>query len=165
MELTARARPAAPAHSESQAGACGAPQLESLWDRHGASAYTLACALLGDEEAAARAVRLAITDLVSTTGRESPEDALRPLTRRVYRRSQEIAVEPSGRSDLPPVMVWLAQLARLQRACLAVCFYGGLTHREAADLLGVPPGTVADLLTAGLRELGRLAAHDPVSSA
>ena len=46
----------------------------------------------------------------------------------------------------------------LQRASLALCVFGGLTHREAAALLGVPPSTVAELLTAGLRELGRLAA-------
>ena len=59
---------------------------------------------------------------------------------------------------LPPVMVWVSQLARLQRASLALCVYGGLTHREAAALLDVPPSTVADLLTAGLRELGRLSA-------
>ena len=62
-------------------------------------------------------------------------------------------------------MVWLGQLAQLQRACLALCVFGGLTHREAADLLDVPPSTVAELLTAGLRELGRLAAGGTATSA
>ena len=74
-------------------------------------------------------------------------------------------MEPSGRPSLPPVMVWLGQLAQLQRACLALCVFGGLTHREAADLLGVPPSTVAELLTAGLRELGHLAAGGAATSA
>ena len=35
-----------------------ARQLEDLWDRHGTSVYTLACAILGDEAAAAQAVTL-----------------------------------------------------------------------------------------------------------
>ena len=56
--------------------------------------------------------------------------------------------------------MWLSRLARLQRASLALCIYGGLTHREAATLLGVPPGTVAELITAGLREVSRLARAD-----
>ncbi len=59
---------------------------------------------------------------------------------------------------LTPVMVWVSQLARLQRASLALCVFGELTYRETAALLDLPPSTVADLLTAGLRELGRLTA-------
>ena len=55
-------------------------------------------------------------------------------------------------------MVWLGQLAELQRACLALCLFGGHNYREAAGLLGLPPMTVADLLTSGLREVKRLAA-------
>ena len=67
-------------------------------------------------------------------------------------------------SHLPPVMTWLAQLAQLQRACLALCVFGGHTHREAADLLDVAPTTVAELLTAGLHELGNLAAAGPTTA-
>ena len=33
--------------------------LEEVWDRHGRSAYALACALLGSESAAVETVRLA----------------------------------------------------------------------------------------------------------
>ena len=74
-------------------------------------------------------------------------------------------MEASGTASLPPLMVWLGQLAQLQRASLALCVFGGLTHREAADLLGVPPSTVAELLTAGLHELGQLAAGGAATSA
>ncbi|MEO7352137.1 MAG: sigma factor-like helix-turn-helix DNA-binding protein [Marmoricola sp.] len=106
-----------------------------------------------------------MADLVLETDSESPEDALRSLARRVYWRSQEVPVEPAGMRQTPSVMVWLGQLAHLQRACLALCVFGGLTHREAADLLDVPPRTVAELLTAGLRELGQLAAAGAPTSA
>jgi hypothetical protein len=139
-------------------GAVTRPELQDLWDRHGGSAYALACALLGNEVAAAEAVRLAMADLARSSRGVSTEEARRCLVRHVYRHAQEPAGETSGGGALPPVMVWVSQLARLQRASLALCVFGGLTHREAAALLGVPASTVADLLTAGLRELGRLAA-------
>lgn len=134
-------------------------ELEDLWDRHGGSAYALACALLGNEVAAAEAVRLAMADLPRSIRGVSTEEARRCLIRHVYRHTQELRVETPSTTQLPPVIVWVSQLARLQRACLGLCYSGGLTHREAAALLGVPPGTVADLLNAGLRELGRLAAR------
>ena len=133
-------------------------EVEVLWDRHGASAYALACALLGDEVTAAEAVRLAMADLARSDRGVSTEQARRRLARHVYRHTQDSAGETSGAVLLPPVMVWVSQLARLQRASLALCVFGGLTHREAAALLDVPPSTVAELLTAGLRELGRFAA-------
>ena len=110
------------------------------------------------EVAAAEAVRLAMADLARSVRGVSTEEARRCLTRSVYRHTQEPAGDTSGAVLLPPLMMWVSQLARLQRASLALCVFGGLTHREAAALLDVPPSTVADLLTAGLRELGRLAA-------
>ena len=59
----------------------------------------------------------------------------------------------------------MSRLARRQRVCLGLCFFGGLTHREAAALLDVSPGAVADLLTAALRELGRLEVRRTPTSA
>jgi len=145
--------------------ASSARDLEQLWDRDGGSVYKLACALLGDEAAAVRVVTLAMVDLALSTDSDAHEDTLRFLASRVYRHSQDVVADPSGGSNLPPVMVWLGQLAQLQRACLALCVFGGHTHREAADLLDVPPGIVAELLTAGLRELGHLAAGGAATSA
>ena len=98
-----------------------------------------------------------MADLARWIREVSIEEAPRSLVRQVYRHAQERVCETPG-AGLPPIMVWLSQLARLQRASLALCVFGGLTQREAAALLDVPPGTVTDLLTAGLRELGRLAA-------
>ena len=114
---------------------------------------------------AAESVRLAMADLARSIRDVSTEEARRRLARHVYRHTQELAGETSGAVQLPQVMVWVSQLARLQRASLALCAFGGLTHREAAALLDVPPSTVADLLTAGLRELGRLAARGTATCA
>lgn len=136
------------------------PPLEDLWELHGGHLYGLACALVGDEAAAVRTVTLAMVDLARTAAGEWPEDPLHYLVGRVYWRSTEVSTPPSGMSHLPPVMTWLAQLAQLQRASLALCVFGGHTHREAAELLGVPHATVAELLTAGLHELGDLAAEN-----
>ena len=132
-------------------------KLEDLWDRHGGSAYALACALLGNDVAAAEAVRLAMADVASSGRGVSTQEARRCLVRHVYRHAQESAGETPDAILLSPVMVWMSRLARVQRASLALCVFGGLTHREAAALLDVPPSTVADLLTTGLRELRGLA--------
>jgi len=128
-----------------------------LWDRHGEATYTLACALLGDECAAFETVRQAVTDLARSGEVHSDDEARRFLACAVYRHAPEQPASTTDSSRLPQPMVWLHRLARLQRASLALCVYGGLTHREAAVLLDVPPATVAGLLTAGLKELGRLA--------
>lgn len=140
-------------------------QFRDLWDLHGRSVYALACTLLGDDEAAVEAVTLGLTDLARSTDRVSGRDARRSMARHIYWRSRELVGETPGAMDLPPAMVWLGQLAQLQRACLALCVWGGHTYRETADLLGVPPLTVAELLTTGLREIGRLSAGDVPASA
>lgn len=133
-------------------------EVEALWDLHGPPLYALACALLGNEVAAAEAVRLAMADLAPSIRDVSSQEARRRLVRHVYLHALEHGPETFGAAVLPPIMVWVSQLARLQRASLALCVFGGLTHREAAALLDVPPSTVAGLLTAGLREVGCLAA-------
>jgi hypothetical protein len=128
---------------------------EDLWERHGRPLFTLACVLLGDETAAGQAVTSALAEVRPSSG-ASPGETRRTLARHVYRSSQAVVGSPRT-AQLPPSMVWLGQLAQLQRASLALCVFGGHTHREAAALLGVAPRTVAELLTAGLREIGRLA--------
>ena len=119
----------------------------------------MACALLGDEAAALRAVRLALVDLtrVRTAGAEA--ETRRRVARRVHARAEELGpVALDASAGLPEPMLWVSRMARLQRASVALCVYGGLTHREAAVVLEVPPPEVAGLLTSGLRELERLAA-------
>jgi hypothetical protein len=120
--------------------------------------------LLGDDAAASLAVTRAMVDLAHSPDDASAEDAQRLLARRVYARCQGLAGDTPRTLRLPPMMVWLGELAQLQRACLALCVFGGHTHREAADLLGAPALTVAALLTSGLQELGRLSAGGTASA-
>jgi DNA-directed RNA polymerase specialized sigma24 family protein len=121
----------------------------------------MACALLGDENAAVQTVTLAMVDLARTDAEDWPTDIPRYLSDRVYLRSQALTMESPSSSPGLPIIGWLARLARLQRSCLALCALGGYTHREAADLLNIAPAAVAEMLTSGLRELGHLAAGGP----
>lgn len=140
------------------AGSAGsAEEVEDLWDGHGSAAYALACALLGND-AAVEAVGLAIRDLAGSVRGRTAEQTRQDLVRQVYRRAQELDGRTGDAVVLPPIIAWISGLARLQRACFALCAYGGLTHREAAVLLEVPPSTVADLLRATLHELKHVVA-------
>jgi RNA polymerase sigma-70 factor (ECF subfamily) len=47
----------------------------------------------------------------------------------------------------------LAALTELQREAVVLAYYGGYTHREIAELLGVPSGTVKTRLRDGLLRL------------
>ncbi len=129
---------------------------EVLWNSHGQSVYSLARALLGDETAAMQAVALGMVDFVRRDISTPAEDTGRILARLVYLRSTELVSETSTSTDLTPVLRWLAQLAQLQRASLALCTFGGHTYGDAAKVLGIAPLTVAQLLTSGLNELSRL---------
>ena len=137
---------------------------QELWDRHGKAAYGLARALVGDE-AAAEAVRLAMADLARSTDVVPAAEARRLLAESVYRHAPQTVGVQARESLLPMPMVWLNRLALLQRASLAMCVFGGLTHREAAAVLDVAPATVAELIIAGLRELSCLATDEPASCA
>ncbi len=129
---------------------------EDLWDTHGQLAYSMACALLGDETAAMQAVIFGMVDLHGSDVTTSSDDTTAALARSVYRRSMQLAVETPVSTGLPSAMVWLAQLAHAQRAALALCAFGGLGYTDAAELLDLEPPTVAGLLTSGLDDLKRL---------
>ncbi|HXH77729.1 hypothetical protein [Nocardioides sp.] len=124
--------------------------LEDLWDRHGASVYTLAYALLGDETAAARAMRLGMNDLARAADCGSTGDSHRSWAHHVYLRSQELLADASSTPGASPAPQWLGHLAQVQRACLALCLFGGHTYREVASVLDLQPMAVADLLNTGL---------------
>jgi DNA-binding CsgD family transcriptional regulator len=136
-------------------------QAEDLWERHGRSAYAIARMLLEDVATASQAVELVMADLAQSPVCESAGDARRSMARRVYLRSQDLPVDTSRTVSMPPAMVRVHQLRQLQRACLALCLFGGHTYRDAAALLGVAPSTAAALLTSGLTELGHPTAGEP----
>ncbi len=165
MELTAQTRKVVGVRSLRSVGPLAFHSTpRDLWNRHGGYAYALACALLGSEAAAADAVAASMADL-NGSGKMSDEEARSLLAGSIYRHASTQPSELGDTDQLPQPMVWLSRLARLQRASLALCVYGGLTHREAASLLDVSPATVAELITAGLKELGRLAAADAATCA
>jgi RNA polymerase sigma-70 factor (ECF subfamily) len=47
----------------------------------------------------------------------------------------------------------VAALPERQRAALALCFYEGLSNREAADILALSPGAIESLLVRARRSL------------
>jgi DNA-directed RNA polymerase specialized sigma24 family protein len=129
---------------------------EDLWNGHGQRLYSLAYALIGDETAAMQAVALGMVDLVRSDRAMSANDTGCALARHVYVRSVALSDEASPRTVLPPAMEWLAQLADLQRASIALCAFGGHTCGCAAEVLGIAVPVVAQLLTSGLAEIGRM---------
>lgn len=132
-----------------------------LWDLHGAALFTLACAMLGDESAAMRAVSLGMMDLYTPSDPE-PDDideTLQGAACRVHSRCRAMLAGPPMRRTitLPPLMLWIGEIAAAQRSTLALCMFGGHTYRDAAGVLDLSPEVVADLLTSGLTELGQRA--------
>ena len=131
---------------------------EGFWDLHGTSLYALACALLGDEVAASRAVSSAMVDLYSSAGGEahvSSEITLCTAAACVYDRCHAGLAEASMERTVttPRLMVSLGELAGAQRAALALCAFGGHTYQRAATRLDLPSEVAADLLASGLRDV------------
>lgn len=129
---------------------------EEQWDLHGVSLWVLACALLGNREAAMTAVASAMVD--QTDGHDRPgDDPLRAVADLVYQRCYQVMVDTSrSRPALTPSVGRLGQLSEGQRTALALCTYGGHTYRDAALVLGLRPEVVAALLVSGLHDLVRL---------
>ena len=135
-------------HSEARTGDLHRPAGEpsrlsrdprELFERHGAALFALAMLLLRDPHRAELLAADAILDACAgprhvATGADRWE-----LARYVYVRFLRTAAARSGSGPAP------ADVA------LALGMFGGHTYREIADLMGLPPCEVAELLRLGLR--------------
>ena len=65
----------------------------------------------------------------------------------------EVAEQVEAGLEREHVRRGLDALTELQREAVVLAYYGGYTHREISELLGVPPGTVKTRLRDGLIRL------------
>ena len=61
--------------------------------------------------------------------------------------------EFDARAEARQLMLLLARLPPAQREVIRLAFFDGLTHREVARRLALPPGTVKGRMRLGLRKL------------
>jgi RNA polymerase sigma-70 factor, ECF subfamily len=99
-----------------------------------------------------------------TTARNLAIDAWRKPSRRAEVVTDELPESTIGDETDRMLQSWLvaealAQLSPAHRAVLVECFYGGRSVSEAAERLGIPPGTVKSRTHYALRAL-RLALEE-----
>jgi RNA polymerase sigma-70 factor, ECF subfamily len=165
------------------ADAATAPRaFEVIYDRHSRPAYSLAYRILGSHGPAEDAVQEAFLTLWRNRSRYLPERGglrawLLPIVHArsvdVLRRNAvqwkrqtlvddfEEPADADERSDAEvirqeeatEVRKALAELSAPQQKVIVLAYFGGYTHREIADLLEEPLGTVKDRMRRGLQKL------------
>lgn len=155
--------------------------LETLYDRYGGYVHALALRVLGSVEEAEEVVQDVFWQLWKTKLRYDPAqgrfstwlfvitrsrslDRLRSKRRRP--RTEPLPVDSSGplASDNPEesafiaerrghVLTALGQLPSAQRQALELSFYQGMTHREIAERLDEPLGTVKSRIKMAMDKL------------
>ncbi|GBD10187.1 ECF RNA polymerase sigma factor SigK [Candidatus Thermoflexus japonica] len=157
--------------------------LAALYDRHGARAFSLALRILGDPETAEEVVLDVFWSVWQHAGTFMPERgrfttwlyamvrhrAIDQLRRRRARPSQAHEIEPESMeaAAADPTVEALAEAEELaravreamaalpeaQRQVLELAYFRGWSHREIAEYLGEPLGTVKSRLHLALRKL------------
>lgn len=155
--------------------------LESLYDRYSKVAFSLAYRILNDRTAAEDTVQEAFLGIWRNAQRFDPQrgtlrnwvlsivhhraiSRLRGSARRSRRDIEISAVE--NELELPDaweqvsmdlqrdaIRQALARLPPEQRQTIELAYFGGLTHVEIAERMGVPLGTVKGRLRIGLERL------------
>lgn len=106
--------------------------------------------------------RGALAGFLLTDCRGRAIDALRAETSRTTREARQFA-QAQVHADPPPavddfaareeLLAALAHLPPARRRAISLAYWGELTYREVADLLGEAPGTVKSRIRKGLSEL------------
>jgi RNA polymerase sigma factor (sigma-70 family) len=160
-----------------------ATALETLYDRYGMAAYSLALRILTDQGLAEDVVRevflslwrearrfdpargTVATYLLSATHHRAVDVVRREENLRRRHGPEEVLApapdQPSGLDDevevggliRSQIRAALGALPEPQREALMLAYVGGYTQREIASLVGVPLGTVKTRIAAGMRRL------------
>lgn len=139
---------------------------DAMLDRYGPALFTLACVLIHDpvraEQLVTRTIASRSNGFLYRTKVESRVVARR-LAAQVYLQwfcadpnnspSVTITVSPTDDSPRGALLRGLRALPDDHRAALALCTFGGHTHRQAAAVLELPTARVAELLCEAMREL------------
>lgn len=155
--------------------------LATLYDRYGRIAYALAYRILGEPEAAEDVVHdgfisawRGATSFRSDRGNvrgwllsivhHRAVDVLRrkttfrpaPLEAAEHRAADDDTAEEATRNvEHASVRAALQALPPAQRRTIELAYFGGYTHVELAELMGVPLGTVKGRMRIGLQKLRR----------
>ncbi|HZW07516.1 MAG TPA: RNA polymerase sigma factor [Phycisphaerales bacterium] len=81
-------------------------------------------------------------DVRAKMNRQAPADSVRPVAERPFDAEQSTAVSRAVETLKPD-----------QRMLVVLCYHSGMTHTQAADILGVPVGTIKSRLNTALNDL------------
>ena len=154
---------------------------ESLYDRHGRAAYSLAYRMVGDRQAAEDLVQEVFLKVWRRSGSYRPErgsvrtwvlsivhnqgiDQLRSTAsrRRTHEKAESLApaAQPSEafaeswrNSQRDQIREALKTLPSEQLKILELAYYSGYTHAEIAELMHLPLGTVKGRMRLGLKKV------------
>lgn len=155
--------------------------LASLYDRYSRIAYALAYRILGESEAAEdvvhdgfisawrgaagyRSERGNVRGWLLSIVHHRAVDVLRrkttfrpaPLEVAEQRPADDDTAEEAARNvDHATVRAALEALPQAQRRTIELAYFGGYTHVELAEIMGVPLGTVKGRMRIGLQKLRR----------
>ncbi|GAA2905662.1 hypothetical protein GCM10010517_71850 [Streptosporangium fragile] len=157
--------------------------LRQVQERYGRALFATALNLLGDPGLAEEAVQDALVRAWRGAGHFDASRELAPWLYRIVRRcavdvhrrhSRHPATAPLDElpaaleavREVPAERLWTVRSAvrRLeppQREVVELLYYDGLTHRDVADRLGIPLGTVKSRVFRAHRHLGELLGSAP----
>lgn len=159
-----------------------AKAFEVVFDRHGGAAYSLAYRMCGSRSRAEDVVQEAFLSLWRSGARYDRargsvrswilsavhNRAIDAFRRQTARESQDVHgdqlteyvsagestdAEVERRDDAHRVRSALAELPSEQRRVIELAYFGGFSHSEIANMLGLPPGTVKGRMRLGLSKL------------